>query len=100
MPDTAIIQTNVSQAVVSVTDVGEAQIVEVSVSTDPIIIETGVVGPQGPMGSEGYRRLEQMEDVDVGDRVDKSVVVYDASQSMFTVSSIYTIQTITDGGNF
>lgn len=103
MADTAIIQTSTSQAVVSVNEIDEVQIVEVSVSSAPVIVETGIVGPQGPQGPkgpDGYLRLEQMEDVNVTGRVDKSVVVYNASENMFTVNSIHTIETITDGGNF
>ena len=100
MADTAIIQTSTSQAVVSVNEIDEVQIVEVSVSSAPVIVETGIVGPQGPKGSDGYLTIEQMEDVNVTGRVDKSVVVYNASENMFTVNSIHTIETITDGGNF
>lgn len=106
MPETATIQTNTNQAVVSVTEVDEAQIIEVSVSSTPVIVETGVVGPQGPMGppgsggSGGSTKLVDMEDVDAINRVDKSIVVYNAGVNKFTVNAIHTLETVTDGGNF
>lgn len=100
MPDTAIIQTSTSQAVVTINEVDEVQIVEVSVDTTPVVVETGIVGPQGPKGSDGYLNLVQMEDVDAVNRVDKSVLVYNATQEKFVASSIWTVTTLTDGGNF
>lgn len=100
MPDTAIIQTSTSQATVSVVEVGEVQIVEVSVGTTPTVIETGIVGPQGAKGSDGYLNLVQLEDVDADTRVDKSVLVYNAAQEKFVASPVWTVTTLTDGGNF
>jgi len=92
MPDTAIIQTSISQAVVTIN--------EVSVDTTPVVIETGIVGPQGPKGSDGYLNLVQMEDVDADNRVDKSVLVYNAAQEKFVASPVWIVTTLTDGGNF
>lgn len=103
MPDIATIQTSIDQAVVNVTEVDEVQIVEVSVSSDPVVIETGIVGPQGPQGdhgSAGYRNFRDLEDVNAINRVDRSVVVYDSGTGKFTVNAIHTIDTLTDGGNF
>lgn len=100
MPDTAIIQTSTSQAVVSINEVDEVQIIEVSVSNTPSIIETGAVGPQGPAGSDGYTNLVDMNDVNALNRVDKSVLVYDATEEKFVANAIHTVVTITDGGSF
>lgn len=97
MPDVVTIQTTTSQATVDVTEVGEVQVVEVSVSESPGIIEIGVIGPQGPPGAVV---LGDLDDVNVIGKVDKSVLVYDSSTDCFVASDANTITTITDGGNF
>lgn len=62
------------------------------------IVELGVRGPQGPYGSPS--RLDLLEDVDTSGKIDKSILVYNASQGKFIVDQNNTTQTIADGGNF
>lgn len=56
------------------------------------IIAQGPQGPQGPVGS-GIA-------VDGTAKVDKSIVYYDAAASSFKADAIWTIFSLTDGGNF
>lgn len=54
----------------------------------------GPQGPQGPAGPAGGLTVDETA------KVDKSVVYYDAAAATFKADSIWTILTITDGGNF
>lgn len=50
-------------------------------------------GPQGPPGSDGII-------VNEAAKVDKSLVYYDAAASSFKADDIWTVSTLSDGGNF
>lgn len=50
--------------------------------------------------STGITALAQATDVNVASKVDKSVLVYDASTDKFVANNVNTVITLTDGGNF
>ncbi len=52
-------------------------------------------GPQGPQGTPGSGIA-----VDSIAKVDKSIVYYDAATSSFKADAIWTVFSVTDGGNF
>jgi hypothetical protein len=52
-------------------------------------------GPQGPPGPTGGGVI-----VNDAAKVDKSVIYYDASTASFKADAIWTILSLTDGGNF
>jgi hypothetical protein len=61
---------------------------------------TGATGAVGPMGPTGATALSDLTDVNVGLKVDKSVLVWNESTGKFTANDQNTIITLTDGGNF
>jgi hypothetical protein len=65
-------------------------VVQAPVTTIATIIAEG---PQGPPGIAGIN-------VDDTAKVDKSVVYYDASANSYKADAIWTVLTLTDGGNF
>ena len=81
--NTVVVTENSSSTVVTVPET-------VMIST----ITHGPQGPQGPAGPAGGLTVDETA------KVDKSVVYYDAAAATFKADSIWTILTITDGGNF
>lgn len=85
--------------------IGSPQINQVVIEEDQnaVIIQSPITaiativaqGPQGPQGTAGSGIA-----VDDAAKVDKSVVYYDASSATFKADPIWTIPTLTDGGNF
>lgn len=57
------------------------------------VVTAITAGPQGPAGSGGLV-------VDQTAKVDKSIVYYDAGAATFKADNIWTVITLTDGGNF
>ncbi len=55
-------------------------------------------GPQGPQGEQGTAGSGIT--VDNAAKVDKSIVYYDAAASSFKADAIWTIFSLSDGGNF
>lgn len=100
MPDTATIQTQVVQAVATVTAVGQAQVVEVSTQQAPETIETGVVGPQGPPGPVGSSTLAGLTDVDSTLATNRSTLIYDAATGKWKANPNTTVDEVLNGGNF
>jgi hypothetical protein len=62
---------------------------------EPNLVLLSTSGPK-----VAYGTLESIEDMDTSDKVDKSVVYYDGNSDMFKADSLYTVITLTDGGNF
>jgi hypothetical protein len=100
----AAAQINVTenQAIVIVDNSGEASIVELvaqaqagiaEVIVDGIQGPTGATGPQGPAGEPGFPINEV-------NRIDKSIVYYDAQSESYRADATWTIDTIVDGANF
>jgi hypothetical protein len=79
----------VSNTVV-VTENGSSTVVTVPVTSTVTAITQG---PQGPAGPGSIL-------VDDTAKVDQSVVYYDAAAGTFKADAIWTVPTITDGGNF
>lgn len=82
-----MLETGSEQVVIQIIDDGQAQILELG--TEPVV-EILEVGPYGPHGLF----------VDDSSKVDKSVVYYDATASKFKADQVWTIPTLSDGGNF
>ena len=62
---------------------------------------TGNLDEVGSGGTtSGATFLANLEDVDSTSKTDKSVLYYNQATGKFTADSIYTIITVTDGGNF
>lgn len=77
---------------VSVTEIVEA---------NGVVVEVVSPGPQGPPGSGGgSTTFVGLTDVDAANRVNGSVVVYDAAAAKFKVDDLTTTLTLTDGGAF
>jgi hypothetical protein len=73
-----------------------AQLVEVTVPSSPVLVEIVTAGPQGTVGAE----LGELQDVITVDAVDKSVLVFDATSHNWVGSDVFTVTSLTDGGNF
>lgn len=73
--------------------------VNISNLTNTVVVTDGVDGTvvsvitQGPQGPTGLV-------LDQAAKVDKSVIYYDAAASTFKADSIWTVPTLSDGGNF
>lgn len=73
--------------------------VNISNLTNTVVVTDGVDGTvvsvitQGPQGPTGLV-------LDQASKVDKSVIYYDAAASTFKADSIWTVPTLSDGGNF
>jgi len=67
----------------------------ITVTQNQTIIGVAAAGPKETVGTLG-----SLEDVNVANKVDKSVVYYDGSSDTFKADSLYTVFTLTDGGNF
>lgn len=74
-----------------ISEQGQSKIV-LTVPAQPRIVlsSPGMAGPPGPAGLE----------LDDTARVDKSVIYYDAASSTYRADGAWTLNTLTDGGNF
>lgn len=96
-------QVEINEEVVNVTVTeGDIVQVDVTVSSANAQVETGVVGPQGPQGlpGGGATTLAALEDVNISQKIDKSILYYNQSSGKFVANEINTLITLTDGGNF
>ena len=84
--------TPVSPTVVSI-DPQDQSIVSVVESNALVTLSTP--GPKETIG-----KLSSLNDVDVSEKVDSSVLYYDGGSDTFKADDLNTIITITDGGNF
>lgn len=78
-------------------------VVDITVDATPQVIEVGIIGPQGPQGIQGpigASTLSELTDVNVGQKVNNSILYYDQSADLFVANDVNTIITITDGGAF
>lgn len=89
----------VSTGQVLVQEVSE-QVIELQVPTAPVTVEVVTAGPQGAAGVGGSTALSGLSDVDVSQKVDKSVLYFDASGAKWLGNDVNTLITITDGGHF
>lgn len=60
----------------------------------------GVQGNPGIQGPPGVGSLLLLTDVEASDRVDRSVLYYDAAKQKAVFDSVETTIKLTDGGNF
>jgi len=67
----------------------------VSVVRNETNVAITAAGPKETVGT-----LASLEDLDVSNKVDKSVVYYDGISDAFKADALYTVITLTDGGNF
>ena len=65
--------------------------VTVNTSGQLTTVTATTAGPQGPPGDF---------DLNQSSKVDKSVIYYDQSADTFRADSVYTTETLTDGGSF
>lgn len=70
------------------------------VEGDATVVTVATAGPQGPSGSSNINVLNDLADVVTTSKVDKSVLYYDASTSLFKADAVWTTSELTDGGNF
>lgn len=82
----------VSPTIVSVDPVDHSII---AVTRNETKVELSTAGPKETEGT-----FASIEDVDIANKVDKSLVYYDENSDMFKADSLYTVITLTDGGNF
>lgn len=78
---------------------------EVVVYQQTAQVNVAAAGPQGPVGppgapGSGLAFLSTLQDVNVASKVSNSVLYYDQASNKFVADSIYTVLTLTDGGNF
>ena len=67
----------------------------VSVVRNEALVSVSTAGPK-----ETAATLAALEDLDVANKVDKSLVYYDGNSDTFKADSLHTVFTLTDGGNF
>lgn len=94
--------TTSNQVLIAVVDGAEPSLV-LSVPAQPITVEVITPGPQGPAGVQGEagsNRLDALEDVAVANRVNQSVLFYDAASGKWIGNDANTIVSLTDGGNY
>lgn len=60
---------------------------------DTTVVTIATQGPQGPAGPSGLV-------VDETAKIDQSVIYYDAAAGTFKADAVWTVPTLTDGGNF
>lgn len=65
----------------------------VSENDSNTVVSVITQGPQGPPGPSGLL-------VDTTAKVDQSVVYYDSAAATFKADAVWTVPTLTDGGNF
>lgn len=85
---------------VTVDDSAAAPSITVTTAAPPQIIEVGIIGPQGPAGTAENLSLSNLTDVNIVQKVNNSVLYYDASSTKFVANDVNTITNLTDGGNF
>lgn len=78
---------------------------EVVVYQQTAQVNVAAAGPQGPVGppgapGSGLAFLSTLQDVNVANKASNSVLYYDQASDKFVADSIYTVLTLTDGGNF
>lgn len=79
----------------------EPMAIEVQVAQAPGVVQIATPGPQGPSGEALTSfALVDLEDVDATQKVENSVLYYNAEKSAFVLDDVNTVQTLTDGGNF
>lgn len=76
-----------------ITEGGSTVVVTDLSTTTVTAITQGPQGPQGPPGPAGLV-------VDTTAKIDKSVVYYDAASAGFKADTVWTVSSLTDGGNF
>lgn len=76
------------------------QIIELTAPSAPVTVEVVTAGPQGAAGVGGSTALSGLSDVDVTQKVDKSILYFDAGGDKWLGDDINTLVTITDGGHF
>lgn len=86
-------------AVVKVSIPGAPAVVKVTAPAAPAVVRVATPGPPGVSG-DGATELASLIDVDVGSRVNNSLLYYSAVTQKFKADSTTTTLTITDGGNF
>lgn len=67
----------------------------VTITQNQTLVGVAASGPKETVGTLG-----SLEDLDVGNKVDKSLVYYDGNSDTFKADSLHTVFTLTDGGNF
>lgn len=82
----------VSPTIVSVDPVDHSI---VAVTRNETRVQLSAAGPK-----ETAATLAALEDLEVASKVDKSVVYYDGNSDTFKADGLYTVITLTDGGNF
>jgi hypothetical protein len=86
-------------AVVKVSIPGAPAVVKVTAPAAPAVVRVATPGPPGVSG-DGATQLGSLVDVDVGGRVNNSLLFYSAASQKFKADSSTTTLTLTDGGNF
>lgn len=86
-------------AVVKISIPGAPAVVRITAPSAPAVVRVATPGPPGVSG-DGATQFASLIDVDVGSRVDKSLLYYSAATQKFKADSTTTTLTITDGGNF
>jgi hypothetical protein len=82
-----------TEITVDVTAAGSTTVVQVPQTTTVTAVTEGPQGPIGPAGPSGLV-------VDTTAKVDKSLVYYDAGAATFKADAVWTVPTLSDGGNF
>lgn len=95
MPD-QLAKVEVSQTRPTIVSVDPADPSIVSVSRNEAQVILSTAGPRETAGTT----MASLEDTDVTNKVDKSLIYYDGSSGIFKADSLYTVTTIADGGNF
>lgn len=85
--------------VVKVTVPQSPKAIEVDKPITPRAVDVVLRGPPGPPGPQA-ESLASLSDVDIGDAVDKSVLLYSAAEQKFIANSTTTTIEILNGGNF
>jgi hypothetical protein len=75
-------------------------VIELTAPSQPAVVEVATAGPQGAPGTSGVSTLAALSDVDVTQKVDKSILYFDAGGDKWLGDDINTLVTITDGGHF
>lgn len=91
----ALGRVTVTSARPTIVSVDPADQAVVTVTQNQTVVGVAAAGPKETVGTLG-----SLEDLDVGNKVDKSVVYYDGNSDTFKADSLYTVFTLTDGGNF
>jgi hypothetical protein len=73
--------------------------VDVTNEAGAVVVQVTTQGPQGPVGP-AVGGLGEIPDVDTTEKVDRSVLYYNAATARFTLDGTTTVLSLTDGGNF